>query len=200
MSKITFKQLMEQCAMRVNGLIEEDKFRELISNNVKIKKYKSLVDKDIIISKIMVYAEVVDVKDTGPADYCCNLSHRYCFDILMSYTDLAIKREDKTIDNYDLIMESGLADIVLETCHNDYNRCVEMIRDALRFKDAMMFESLMSGFDTDKIDSTVEKLTKFAANTEIMDKILRLMEYNDPGVEVVKKVIAQKTQVDKSSK
>lgn len=200
MAKFTFKELMEHCAARINDLVTEEEFRDIIAKNVKIKKYKGLVDKDIIISKIMVYAEIVDVENTNPADYCCNLSHRYCFDILMSYTDLTLDKEDKSIDNYDLIMESGLADIILETCENDYERCVQMIRDALRFKDSMTFEKIMSGFDTDKIDASVGKINEFVNNTEVMDKVLRLMEYNDPGVEMVKKVIAQKTQVDKSSK
>lgn len=200
MAKFTFKKLMEQCAMRINDLITEEEFRKIISDNVKIKKYKGLVDKDIIITKILVYAEIVDIENTEPADYCCNLSHRYCFDILMAYTDLQIDKEDKSIDNYDLIMESGLADIILEVCGNDYERCVQMIRDALRFKDSMMFEKIMSGFDTDKIEASVDKISEFVKNTEVMDNILKLMDYNDPGVEEVKKFIAQKTQVDKSSK
>lgn len=184
-SNLSFNDFIDKCNMRNNGLITARNFESFMLEQIKIRKYIPLIEKNNIIRRLISMLDSVNLADTDAADFTTNQSLHYLFNIILAYTNLEHSYEDITISNYDAIMKSGFIDSILDECESDYKRFISMLEEAMSYKNIFNINSIMNTIDATDIEEKTKYLTDIMSDEKIINNIEKIMAYNDPNMKVL---------------
>lgn len=159
-----------------------DEFCNFVLENVKIKKYLSLVEKNIVIEKILSYSSLLDADNVSPQDYISNLEYRIFIDGLLKYTDIVMDEEYRKIVAYDILIESEIDQILLAICGNDFNLLRSMIKDAIDYSLNISLRQVIVGLNKNRLGKNIKELKDVLNNKEVMDKLYELSIMNDSDI------------------
>lgn len=159
-----------------------DEFCNFVLENVKIKKYLSLVEKNIVIEKILSYSSLLDADNVSPQDYISNLEYRIFIDGLLKYTDIVMDEEYRKIVAYDILIESEIDQILLAICGNDFNLLRSMIKDAIDYSLNISLRQVIVGLNKNRLGKNIKGLKDVLNNKEVMDKLYELSIMNDSDI------------------
>ena len=193
-----FTDLHDKMAQCVNGLISKEDFYSWLDENIKVKSYLSIATKYAIISMfsdrlnqdISGYLEKKEATGYIYMMYDINIM----FELLFKYIEIIVLSKNRTIENYDLVMQSGLYDYIVDKCGNDYKNLVEKCDRASNIETMGIIRELSNIFVNPPSIEDMEKI-KDIINNDIDKEKLQVLkaveEYNNP---TLKKIL------DKASK
>ena len=193
-----FTDLHDKMAQCVNGLISKEDFYSWLDENIKVKSYLSIATKYAIISMfsdrlnqdISYYLEKKEATGYIYMMYDINIM----FELLFKYIEIIVLSKNRTIENYDLVMQSGLYDYIVDKCGNDYKNLVEKCDRASNIETMGIIRELSNIFVNPPSVEDMEKI-KDIINNDIDKEKLQVLkaveEYNNP---TLKKIL------DKASK
>lgn len=174
------KTLIEKCKMYNNNLISYDELRNYFDNNVKVKKYIRLMDKNSIVLNIVSHLNIIEGGVLDGIEVAIEKSFVMFYDVLLKYTNLEINEEYRNFDYYDIFVEAGIDSFIKNTCNDDYLRVVELINTTKDYNNLTFISKLFEGMDSDKLYSSLEKIDELIKNEENMNKIIEIMKFNNP--------------------
>ena len=182
---IKFSDLHDKLNQYVLNLITKKELEQWLKDNIKIKKYLSLVEKYAIID---VFADkfIDAIKNTDDINnnaiyimYDINCM----FDLLFKYVDIVVLSKYRTIENYDLIIKSGFYDYILKGCKNDYEELLSKCDRVTGINELSLFRSFEPIINNQPTVEDYERIRDIINNEIDKDKlqILQAVEaYNNP--------------------
>lgn len=167
--------------------------KKWVKENIKINKYINIVDKyatskiiaNLLLNQLSEYAE----KEDYGMNYVYIKYDIYTnMTIFSKYININIKDEEKTSTNYDLIFSSGLFDIVMETCKNDYDRFIQIIDRMIGIEDFSVYREISRALTSDKYFERLEKSQKIL-NKISLKKYETLKQINDFNNPIMKQML-----------
>lgn len=185
---MNFTDLHDKLVQYDTGLIKQREFEGWLEDNITVKKYFSIITKYALIEMLKANLDDVGIKDTEDLSYVyMNFDIQSMFTFLFRYISMDVPFEKRTSVNYDLVMRTGFADYILQTCGKDYNELVSKAREVIGLENlnvvkavAQIFSGLMDTSDLDRIKDTVNNLDK--DNLKLLKSI---QEFNDPTTKKV---------------
>lgn len=161
-------------------------FNDFLQENIKITKYLPIGRKYAIIdifstSFSYTISDMLQDKFSTFSDILMKYEMDKMFDILFRYIDIDFDVRYKNSEEYDLIMQSGLYDYILQYCGKDYNRICSELDVAVGIKDMSIIQlfneklSMVNIADTERMIEAIEGIDK-----NKIDKLLKIAEMNDP--------------------
>lgn len=121
---ISLKDILIQLNKLNDNKISKEELYIYLLNNIEIKSYISLVHKYAIIRRVneKLQDRIIDINEN---DYDLDMLYfdydlYLLFELLFSYTNIEVDDDDKTLENYDLILSTGLYDYIISYCSIDY--------------------------------------------------------------------------------
>lgn len=193
-----FTDLHDKMAQCVNGLISKESFYSWLDENIKVKSYLSIATKYAIISMFSdrLNQDISDYLEKKEATGYIYMMYdiNIMFELLFKYIEVIVLSKNRTIENYDLVMQSGLYDYIVDKCGSDYKNLVEKCDRASNIETMGIIRELSNIFVNPPSVEDMEKI-KDIINNDIDKKKLQILkaveEYNNP---TLKKIL------DKASK
>ena len=182
---IKFSDLHDKLNQYVLNLITKKELEQWLKDNIKIKKYLSLVEKYAII-------DVFDDKFIDAIKNADNINNNAIyimydincmFDLLFKYVDIVVLSKYRTIENYDLIVKSGFYDYILKGCKSDYDELLFKCDRVTGINELNLFRSFESIINNQPTAEDYERIRDIINNEIDKDKlqILQAVEaYNNP--------------------
>lgn len=129
-----------------------------------------------------------DIIYTIPKDYdvigdATHIEIRKIIKGLLSYV-VNLENDMQSVDNtfsiYDIILQYGLYDTVIEFCREDYNRLIKIVDNTFNFDNIYKLITAIQFFDTASYDKWVEnmKSLKDTLTPEVLEGIKQLNKMN----------------------
>lgn len=189
MANTEFSVVINNIVKRNSKEITAVDFKNWTNNNIEVRKYIPITEKAVILDKFKDNFLAIGLLTYNNEDYNANYLYmeynmRLVFDILLRYTNIAIKDEDKTTDNYDLIMESGIYDYIIKKCEKDYTnfveRCDRFLNVGLLLNIKEIFD--MMGFSmANGLSEAIEELNN--VKEEDAELIKQISDFNNSYVQ-----------------
>lgn len=103
------------------------------------------------------------------------------FNLLLLYANIMIKEEDKTIENYDFIIKSGLYDHIISYCKEDYKDLVKKTNRIIGINNLKLLYELMdivNSFDIKKDMSDIVQ-TVNGLDVEKLNILNNIQKFNN---------------------
>lgn len=189
---IRFTDLHDKLIQYTTHLITKKELLSWLGENVPVRKYISISEKYAIISMFIkefnnAVKNVIIDNEKAPFVYL-TYDINCMFNLLFRYTDIIVLSKNQTVDNYDLMMQSGFYDYVISKCKNDYLDLQRKCDRTIGIDIYSVVRELQVIFAT---PPSVEDIEKFKESINEIDpsklEILKTIEeYNNP---MMKKVI-----------
>lgn len=156
-------------------------------DNLSLESYIPVVDKyaeaKVISRVILDMASSVNYEDALETNY---LYMKY--DIFVSltlfarYTNLVIEDIDKNSANYDKIFSSGVYDIIVEACKEDFERFRMIIDRIVGIADLSIYREIGRVLTSDAYFERLEKTKKILNGISLKkyEALERIQKFNDP--------------------
>ena len=161
--------------------------KKWVKDNLSLESYIPVVDKyaeaKVISRVILDMASSVNYEDALETNY---LYMKY--DIFVSltlfarYTNLVIEDIDKNSANYDKIFSSGVYDIVVEVCKEDFERFRMIIDRIVGIADLSIYREIGRVLTSDAYFERLEKTKKILNGISLKKyaALERIQKFNDP--------------------
>lgn len=185
---VNFNDLHDKMYQKTSNLISADDFQEWLDNNIDINKYISISKKYAIASVFSdrIFFNMTDLDIFNDID---NIFLQYeiekIFIILSSYTNINIEDKNRNIQNYDLIMNSGLYDYIENNCRKDCNKLSEIIDKVSGINTLSIMQQFVMFIGKQPSVEDMEKIKDIINNEIDKDKLEILQtvqEYNNPMI------------------
>lgn len=189
---IKFTDLHDKLVQCNTGLISKEQLTSWLDENVKVKKYISLSTKYAIISVFVnnINTIVDDINIEEDLDYLyMTYDINLMFGLLFQYIDIPVISKYRSIENYDLVMESGLYDYLMDKCEKDYRVMVEKCDRLTGINNLSITRELSNIFGNPPSVEDIERIKDLINNeidVEKLNIIKAIEEYNNP---TLKKII-----------
>lgn len=184
---IPFLNVYLKCKEVIEGKITNDEFNKFLYEEIEIEQYLPIQIKKSLIDIFFVRnnMEIQDFSDMSFAFEVYSI-----LGLLLMYTNIDVSAEEMIAENYDIVIQSGLAEYVVDECREDYNRLYNMGINAIIFKNSFVIDSL-SHLTPDNLTNAIDN-TRNLIDGMSEDK-LRIMkdvlEFNDPHITEIKESI-----------
>ena len=186
---------MGQCS---NHLISKEDFYRWLDENIKVKEYLPLSVKYATIS---IFSEKVNSELKEYLEKNNDIGYIYMtydinilFELLFKYVGMTIISKHRTVENYDLIMNSGFYDYVTSKCERDYKDTISKCDRATGIDSIQILKQISDIFISPPSVEDIEKI-KNIINNEIDPEKLRILEavegYNNPLMKKINEKIQE---------
>lgn len=179
--KVKFDDLLAIAKSMIENDITEDKVRQYL-NGIKIYGY-------ISVAKKFEYAEMINAMDLFadtaefPSSYIAAklevirkmLAIRY-------YTNVDVDNEDMTFENYDILMASGLYDVLAEPFKKDYVRLYDITKDSISIRNMTDVNSMLASYNHKQVKKDIKEINKLLTESEGYRNLIELLKFNNPSV------------------
>lgn len=189
---IKFTDLHDKLVAYNTKLINKEQLEKWLDENIEVKKYISLSTKYAIIS---VFVDNFNVSIGDKIDSGDDMDYLYMtydinlmFSLLFQYIDIPVVSKYRTIDNYDLIIESGFYDYLLDRCGKDYKILVEKCDRITGINNLIIVKELTNIFGNPPSVDDIERIKDLINNEIDIDKlniIKAIEEYNNPNLKKI---------------
>lgn len=195
-----FTDLHDKMAQCVNGLVSKDDFYSWLDENIKVKQYLSIANKYAIISMFSdkVNQEINDYLDKNNATGYIYMTYdiNMMFELLFKYIDMVVLSKNRTIENYDLVMQSGLYDYIISKCGKDYDDLVKKCDRASNIDTMGIIREISNMFVNPPSVEDIEKIKDIINNDidkEKLEVLKAIEEYNNPTLKKIVDNISKET-------
>lgn len=179
--KVKFEDLLAIAKSMIENDISEDKVRKYL-DGIKIYGY-------ISVAKKFEYAEMINAMDLFadtadfPSSYIAAklevirkmLAIRY-------YTNVDVSNDDMTFENYDILMVSGLYDVLSETFKKDYARLCDITKDSINIRNIMDVNSMLASYNHKQVKKDIKEINKLLTENEGYKNLIELLKFNNPAI------------------
>lgn len=202
-----FTDLHDKMAQCVNGLISKEDFYSWLDENIKVKSYLSIATKYAIISMFSdkVTEEISEYLNKKEATGYIYMTYdiNVVFELLFKYVDIIVLSKNRTIENYDLVMQSGLYDYITSKCGKDYDDLVKKCDRASNIETMGIIRELSNIFVNPPSIEDIEKIKDIINNDidkEKLEILKAIEEYNNPTLKKIVDNISKETTSKEPSK
>lgn len=174
---MNFTDLHDKMFQVTSGLLTRDAFFKWLNENIEVTKYLPIVNKYGVIRRFSDkfqedMEEYMGREDKPGLDFLYLMYDiNIMFNVMFKYIDVIVYADQRTLDNYDLVMQSGLYDYIMYNCNSDYKelreKCdrlsgiddlnivstfTEIIGNQLKVEDIREMKELVDGIDKEKLD------------------------------------------------
>lgn len=185
---VKFTDLHDKLRQKLNGLIGKQDLINWLDANVTVKGYIPIATKSAII-QILGETLNEEIKKMGSVQ---NLDIGYLnmlydmsvvYDIVFRYTDIVPLHKQRSVENYDVIMESGFYQYVVEKCEKDFNLFCNMCERATGITNVPMMMDMAEIFSKEPNPDDYREIANIVNNDfdpEKLKTILEITKMNDP--------------------
>lgn len=173
----------------ISGESTEQNVRDVIEN-LTVVKYIPIIKKYAIIGAFSNHLNEV-LLDTDKSSvsqlqgYYITYDIGLKFTILSSYCNIIIGEDEKTSENYDLVMQSGFYDMILEKCHDDVKKFIEISDRVVGINNTWILNELNTIFcDTVNVQNMEQIMTILndENNKEMLQKVQDVQLLANPAL------------------
>lgn len=203
---VNFNDLHDKMFQSKSGLISKEDFFEWVGKNIEINTYIPITKKYALIRIFSdKFSDMVNNDlENEDNDYIFLIYDiNQVFVLLFAYTDMIILSQNRTIDNYDLIMESGLFDYIMKFCEKDYKLLIEKCDKVTGINDLNILKQFVSSIGNQPTVEDMKKIRDIINNEIDSDKleiIKAVQEYNNPALKKIVDITSNKVMRDIISK
>lgn len=170
-------------------LISYEDFDSWVYENVEITNYISIINKYVMLHDINEaftkdYQKIMSLDKDNMEIAFVIYDIATVMDILFRYTNIDVSIDQRTTENYDFMMSSGLFKYLRDKIGPDYDKFISMFEKASGINEintikviAKFFESSISGKDVENLEKMFKSMTP---------KKIKLLEefqaFNNPGM------------------
>lgn len=187
---IEYKELRNHM---INDTIED--FVEFLNGNVNVESYIPIGRKTAIMDIFsrnfsIVIENILNDKFATLSELYMEYEMRKIFDILLKYIDVEFDMTYQNNMEYDLIMQSGLYDYIINVSYADYHKFCEYLDYVVGIRDISILDLFNKKLNTPTVDD-VEKMVSKIENIDKnkIDKLMKIVEMNDPLTTAVRDII-----------
>ena len=187
---IEYKELRNHM---INDTIED--FVEFLNGNVNVESYipigRKIAIMDIFSRNFSIVIEnILNDKFATLSELYMEYEMRKIFDILLKYIDVEFDMTYQNNMEYDLIMQSGLYDYIINVSYADYHKFCEYLDCVVGIRDISILDLFNKKLNTPTVDD-VEKMVSKIENIDKnkIDKLMKIVEMNDPLTTAVRDII-----------
>jgi hypothetical protein len=195
---LSFNDLHDKMAQRVNGLISKEDFYMWLNENMETQPYLSIVKKYAVsqaFSENLTKSLDKDIDEIGLDFFYLTYDLNQMFALLFAYTDIVVTSKHRTIANYDLVMQSGLYDYILSCCKDDYKTLVEKCDRVSGIDSLFLVNSVLKNLRQPSVEEweQIRDIINNDIDKEKFEIIRDIQEFNDPTMKVIRKSIKEKS-------
>lgn len=174
---MNFTDLHDKMYQVVSGLLPRDEFFKWLNANIEVKQYLPIVNKYGVIRRFSEkfqedMDEYMNREDKPGLDFLYLMYDiNLMFNVMFQYIEMIVYSDQRTLNNYDLVMQSGLYDYIMHKCSRDYaeikQKCdrlsgiddlnivatfTEILGNQLKVEDIREMKEMVDGIDTEKLE------------------------------------------------
>lgn len=181
--KINLTDVLDNCKIRLNGLMDDEKFNSFTSE-LEVRAYMPIREKRLFLMLFLIDIKYITYSENAYDDEI-KIEVSSLFNILLRYTNINVVGYESyfTEDNYDLIYQSGLADYIFSTCERDYNKSIDMYKDMIRINDMLSVKLFIDEIGSKNITKNINSIKKMVdnlKNSDMTEAITNIASINDP--------------------
>ena len=179
--KVKFEDLLAIAKSMIENDITEEKTRKFL-DGIKIYGY-------IPIAKKFEYAEMINAMDLFadtadfPSSYvAAKLEVIRKMLAIKYYTNVDVENDEMTFANYDMLMSSGLYDILSKPFEKDYKRLCDVVRDSIGIRNITDVSSMLASYNHKQVTKDIKEINKLFDNNEDFKNVLEILKFNNPYI------------------
>lgn len=149
---------------------------------IKTRPYIPIMEKDIICRKYMLEKSLKEETNEDPVSLSIELEILWKFEIVFKYTNVEVEEDDKTFENYDLLMSSGVFDFISKKCSYDMKKIGDLIKNACGVSDMIVVTQILKSANGTDIKKSIEEFKNVVGDKNIVDGISKILAFNDPAI------------------
>ena len=168
--ELILSQIIENCK---NG-------DTVVPSGLEIRDYIPILEKDRIMRMFLVSKTIMENNDADAVSMAVELEVKYKFEILLNYTNIVVKDEDVTFENYDVLEKNLVFEHIYSVCHKDYDYFIGMIKDMIGFNNNSVAFNILKSIDVSQMNETIKGFTTALSDKENVKAISHILDFSDP--------------------
>lgn len=190
--QLKFKTLIDKIDDFVSNKIDSSDFIEWLHSKLEIRKYIGL-DEKMVILELATERFNSEMSFDNEEEFRKECFKKYemslIFDLLLGYTNTIIPSIYRNSETYDKLVNSPFYNIVLECCHNDYNRMVDLYKNKTGIDNITMLFTLAEIFGINQKPEDFEKIKDIINNEINLEKLNALLKINEMNNPMMTKIV-----------
>lgn len=177
--KVKFQDLLAIAKSMIENDITEDKVSSYL-DGIKIYGYVSVAKKFEYAETINAMDLFADTADLPSSYVAAKLEVIKKMLAIKFYTNVEVDNDDMTFENYDMLMSSGLYDVLSQPFEKDYNRLCDVVKDSIGIRNITDVTSMLASFNHKQAVKDLKEFKKLLNDKEDMNNILEILKFNNP--------------------
>ena len=93
-----------------------------------------------------------------------------------------VNNDEMTFANYDMLMSSGLYDVLSKPFEKDYKRLCDVVRDSIGIRNITDVSSMLASYNHKQVTKDIKEINKLFDNNEDFKNILEILKFNNPNI------------------
>lgn len=166
--------------IKLKEILEDVKSGKDFSKKIKVRTYIPILEKGTICRKYMFGVSMLDASLLDPVLLETECEIKWKFEVLFEYTNIEVEDDDKTFDNYDMLMSCGVFDFIRKKCEWDCSKMGDFIKSAMGINDMTVVTQILRSANGDEIKSAINELKEVVGDKSIVEGLTKLLAFNDP--------------------
>ena len=166
--------------IKLKEILEDVKSGKDFSKKIKVRTYIPILEKGTICRKYMFGVGMLDASLLDPVLLETECEIKWKFEVLFEYTNIEVEDDDKTFDNYDMLMSCGVFDFIRKKCEWDCSKMGDFIKSAMGINDMTVVAQILRSANGDEIKSAINELKEVVGDKSIVEGLTKLLAFNDP--------------------
>lgn len=173
--------------MKFNNLIEKIKDGNFETSDIVVRSYVPLAEKFASIRRIgkeinLNIDDFINNENFGYDYIYLKYELEKYFTLIEKYTNLIIKKDEKTLENYDILMSSGVFDYINKICEKDYNDFSNLCDRVVGIDNLSITRQLSNLLTTEVVSKNLKNIKRSidGISKEKLNILKDIHEYNNP--------------------
>ena len=166
--------------IKLKEILEDVKAGNDFGKKIKVRTYIPILEKGTICRKYMFGVSMLDASLLDPVLLETECEIKWKFEVLFEYTNIEVEDDDKTYDNYDMLMSCGVFDFIRKKCEWDCSKMGDFIKSAMGINDMTVVTQILRSANGDEIKSAINELKEVVGDKSIVEGLTKLLAFNDP--------------------
>lgn len=166
--------------IKLKEILEDVKAGNDFGKKIKVRTYIPILEKGTICRKYMFGVSMLDASLLDPVLLETECEIKWKFEVLFEYTNIEVEDDDKTFDNYDMLMSCGVFDFIRKKCEWDCSKMGDFIKSAMGINDMTVVTQILRSANGDEIKSAINELKEVVGDKSIVEGLTKLLAFNDP--------------------
>lgn len=168
---------------------------EALMKCIKVRSYMPLLEKASLMLDICI--DLRYSVDKAPELKTIELELKSLFIVLLAYTNIVCSKEELNVlmdfDSYDLLMETGVVDLIKKVCEKDYNKLMDLINQMFSFESISQIFSTLGNFDVNAMLEGIKEGSAFLKDfpEEKLKELSVIAGMEDPLVKQISEIVRQ---------